>query len=329
MKNILLVTSKNSRYREALAKRGFAVSEYSLPVSPDLIRELEKAPPCLASITEVLKEEAGTGGELYRVLLGKGRVVCFAETVADETKSYLLDSGITDVLLSYNESHLVPYLKIISEGPAADAGSFIVLDDSIADREVMRNIIGRFGYRVVFVSAVEELFEKAAQSGVRFILVNLGAKALDLNGMVRKFYSDRAVRNIPVLAYKNMREGLFVHELVGGLNRLTRYILSREELYSLLVDILFRKEIVPLVASIRKLADFDANACYDTETLSQAFFQCEKNIFSQKNLHDGDTLSSMMKAVQSLNRAILKAEGLRWLRMAGDRKDINTAGRAG
>ncbi len=329
MKNILLITSKNQQYREALVKRGFAVSEYSLPASPDLVREIEKTPPCLASITEVIDGSNESGRELYRVLRRKGQLVCFAETMKVEEKSFLMDCGLTDVLMPYNESHLVPYLKIINEEPTGDAGSFIVLDDVGADKVVMRNIIGRFGYRTIFVDAVDDLFEKATHSGVRFILVNLGTKSLDLNGLVRKFYSHSAARNIPVLAYKDMREGLFVHELVSGLNRLTRYILSREELYSLLVDILFKKEVVPLVASIRKLTDFDANACYDTETLSQAFFQCEKNIFSQKNLHDGDTLSTMMKAVQGLNRAILKAEGLRWLRMVDDRQDINTAGKAG
>ena len=329
MNNILLITTKNAIYRDALVKRGFTVSEYSLPVSPNLVSEIEKAPPCLAAITEVADVNTESGKELFSALRGKGHVICFAEAVTCDEKSFLLDCGVTDVLLSYNESHLVPYIRIIGEEPAGDAGSFIVLDDNTADRDVVKSIIGRFGYRTIPVKTVEELFKKAPQSGVRFILVNLGSKGLDLNGLVRKFYSDSSARSIPVLAYKDMRDGLFVHELVGGLNKLTRYILSRDELYSLLVDILFRKEVVPLVASIRKLADYEANVCYDTETLSQAFFRCEKNIFTQKSLHDGDTLSSMMKAVQGLNRAILKAEGLRWLSLNGDRKDISTAGRAG
>jgi hypothetical protein len=329
MKNILLVTSNNPRYRDALVQRGFMVSEYSLPASPDLIKEIEKAPECLASITEVIDAENVTGKELYRVLREKGRVVCFAGAISADEKSFLLDCGITDVLLSYNESHLVPYLKIINEEPEEDAGFFVVLDDIGTDRVVMRNLICRYGLGVVFVNTVDELFERAGRPGTRFILVNLGAKGLDLNGLVRKFYLDKAARSIPVLAYKDMREGLFVHELVGGLNRLTRYILSREELLSLLADLLFRKEVIPLVGSLKKLSDFDANTCYDTESLGQAFFQCEKNIFNQKNLHDSDTLSSMMKAVQGLNRAVLKAEGLKWLRMNIDRKDISTAGREG
>lgn len=329
MKNILLVTSKNPLYRDLLVTRGYSVSEYGLPVSQGALREIEKISSCAAAITEALDGSVENRRDLYRALRSKGPVICFARAMSEEMKSFLLDHGISDVLMHCNGNHLVPYLKIISEEPAAGMGSFIMLDDNRSDREVVRNIVGRFGYMTVFVNTVEELLEKAEQPGARFILVNLGLKTLDLNGMVRKFYSNRAARSIPVLAYKDMREGLFVHELVGGLNRLTRYILSREELLSLIVDLLFRKEVIPLVASIRKLADFDANACYDTETLSQAFFLCEKNIFDQKNLHDDATLASMMDAVRGLNRAILKAEGLKWLRMKIDRRDINTAGREG
>lgn len=327
MNTVILATSKNFLYREALRKGGYEVTEYPLPVSQDMIRSIARGAPCAASITEALDGSVENRRDLYRALREKGQLLCIGGVMNDDLKAFLLDHGVSDVLLAYNERHFVPYLKIITEEQPGDAGTFIVIDDDGADREVARKIIGRFRYRTVFVNTVDELFGSALNSEVRFILVNLGAKNLDLNGLVRKFYSSKMAHTIPVLAYKDMREGLFVHELVGGLNRLTRFILSREELFSLLVDILFKKEILPLVASLRKLVDFDANSFYDTETLGQAFFKCEKNIFNQKNLHDGDTLASMMKAVAGMNRAILKAEGLRWLRMDTVRRDINTAER--
>jgi len=331
MKRVLLITSKNHLYREALVKGGYAVVEYTLPVSAGTIREIEDIPSCVASITEVMDGSVENRRDLYRVLKGRGQVICCAGSavLSGDMKSFLLDHGISDILSGPSQSRVVPYLGIIGGEPDGAAGSFVVLDDDGADRDVIGAIAGRFGYGVVFVRTVDDLLGEAVKPGVRFILVNLGARTLDLNGMVRTYYSQSAVRKIPVLAYKDMREGLFVHELVSGLNRLTRYILSREELFSLLVDLLYRKEVIPLVASLRNLTDFDANLCYDTETLSQAFFQCEKNIFGQKDLQGDETLAMMMKAAQGLNRVILKAEGLKWLRMNINRKDINTAGREG
>ncbi len=329
MKRVLLITSKNHLYREVLVKGGYAVVEYNLPVSAGTIREIEDLPSCVASITEVMDGSVENRRDLYRVLKGRGQVICCAGSAAlsGDMKSFLLDHGISDILSGKSESRIVPYLGIIGGESDGAAGSFAVLDDDGADRDVLGAITGRFGYRIVFVKTVNDLLAEAVKPGVRFILVNLGARTLDLNGMVRTYYSNSAVRKIPVLAYKDMREGLFVHELVSGLNRLTRYILSREELFSVLVDLLYRKEVIPLVAALKNLTDFDANLCYDTETLSQAFFQCEKNIFGQKELQGDDTLAMMITAVQGLDRVILKAEGLKWLRMNIGRKDINTAGR--
>jgi len=153
--------------------------------------------------------------------------------------------------MKYHADHFLPILKAIDEEPKEAAGTFVILNDDDAVKNVLMNIINRFKYRALFVGTVDDLFKAMADYGVRFMLINLGTKNIDLNGLVRKFYASQAAHNIPVLAYKDMREGLFVHELVGGLNRLTRYILSLDELYSLLVDMLFRREIIPLVSSLK------------------------------------------------------------------------------
>jgi hypothetical protein len=329
MKKVLLITSKNLLYREQLIKGGYAVTEYDLPLSHEKISEIVQLPACSFSIAEATSESIDTNKELYPLLRKKGNVICLSDSMTDERKRYLLDYGISDVMLKYTADHFLPILKIIDEEPEGDVGTFVILNDDDAIRKVMMNIINRFKYRALFVTTVDDLFKAVSDYGVRFMLINLGTKTIDLNGLVRKFYASQAAHNIPVLAYKDMREGLFVHELVGGLNRLTRYILSLDELYSLLVDMLFRREIIPLVSSLKKLSDFDGNACYDAETLSKVFFSCEKSIFDQKNLLDDDTFLSIKRAVQDLNNVLLKTETLKWLRIEIDRKDISIAGREG
>ena len=329
MKQVLLVTSKNFLYREELVKGGYSVTEYNLPITQEKISEIGQIPSCSFSIAEATAESIDKNSELYPILRKKGNVICCADVMTDEMKRFLLDCGISDVLLKHTASHFLPVLKIIGEALDGDTGTFVVLNDDGAIREIEMNIMTRFKYRTVFVGSVDELFGAVADYGVRFILINLGTKAIDLNGLVRKFYASQAAHNIPVLAYKDMREGLFVHELVGGLNRLTRYILSLDELYSLLVDMLFRREMIPMVATLKKLTDFDASSCYDAESLSQAFFSCEKNIFDQANLFDEDILSSLIRVVQGMNKTILKTETLKWLKIEINRKDISIAGREG
>ena len=326
MKRVLLITSKNFLYRDDLIKGGYTVTEYNLPLNPEKLFEIEHFPLCSFSVVEAIPESFDENKELFPLFRKKGNVICLSDGVTGDLKRHLLDYGISDVM-KYHADHFLNILKAIDEESTEDSGTFVILNDDDAVKNVLMNIINRYKYRALFVGTVDELFKAMADYGVRFMLINLGTKNIDLNGLVRKFYASQVAHNIPVLAYKDMREGLFVHELVGGLNRLTRYILSLDELYSLLVDMLFRREVVPLVTSLKRLSDFEANACYDAETISQVFFSCEKNIFNQRNLFDDDTLSSIKNAVRNLNNVLLKTETLKWLRIEIDRKDISIAGR--
>lgn len=328
MKKVLLATSKNSLYRAPLEAGGYAVSEFPLTAGPAALDEVRRLP--LHDF--VLADAAGCTGEtcgLYRALREKGRLICVADGMRKELKERLLDCGISDLLVKSEPASLVPLLPVIGEERAGDAGSFIILDDENPAREVLGAITARFNYSTVLISTTDELFDGVIGPGVRFILVNLGTRALDLNGLVRKFYASVPARGIPVLAYKDMREGMFVHEFVGGLNRLTRYILGLDELYGLLVDLLFRREVVPLVARLNRESQADANTAFNADTLNQVFYMCEKRLFEGTDLLGDDALSSMAQTLRALERAVRNVETLKWLKTGIDQNSISTAGTGG
>ncbi len=329
MNDVLLSTSKNFTYREALTGAGFEVRDLPMPLTEDSMRAIEGAAPCRYSFIEAVGGHSEVTGAFYRMLAGRGPVLCTAESMNDEMKRSLLRCGICDVVRGCGPARIPAILEAIGEEGMGDAGTFVVFDDDTAVSSVVRRIVTRFNYRTAFVDSLDELFDEALRPGARFILVNLGARNLDLRGLVRRFHDSTAVRKVPVLAYKDMREGLFVHELVGGLNRLTRYILGLDELYGLLVDLLFRKEIVPLVAYISRLTDLDVNLCYDEGTVSQAFFLCEKKLFDRADFLLDDRLSGMAHTVSGLESALAKVESLKWLKVEMDRRDINTVERGG
>ncbi len=329
MKRIDLITSKNFLYRSALTGMGYTITEYSFPVSPAVLGDLQRGEPAEYTIAEADAAGIQAHAELYRIIGLRERVVCCAKCLSPENRNFLLTCGIADVIEVDDDEKLVSALKSFGSGSELRTGTFIILEHGTATRRVLKSIIGRFGYRVIFVNSVEELFEQSLDGGVQFVLINIGSAGLDLNGLVRKSYSRELAKSVPVIAYKDMREGLFVPELVGGLNRLTKYILSMEELYGLLVEVLYRKEIIPLVASLRKHADYDTNACYDTESLGRAFFACEKTIFSQASLLTDEIFGAMTEIERRIHAATMKVESLKWLKFEIDRKTISTAGREG
>ena len=329
MKRICLITSKNSLYRNTLAARGYAVSEYGFPPAPALAAEILGLDAGDIIFVEANDVSIGAYGDLYRAIGSRERVYCCAEDLTKENRCFLLECGFSDLLAGHDDEKLAAVLRTAGAVSDLNTGTIVALEHGTAVRKVLRSIIGRFCYRVVFVSSAEELFEKTVDGSVQFVLVNIGAAGLDLNGLVRKSYSRELARSAPVLAYKDMRQGLFVHELVSGLNRLTKYILGLEELYGILVELLYRKELVPLVAALRKLAACEANACFDTESLGRAFFSCEKTIFTQASLLADATFDATAEIGQRIQGVIMKVESLKWLRFEQVRHCVSTAGREG
>jgi hypothetical protein len=329
MKRINLITSRNFLYRDTLFGRGYAVTEYGFPPAPGLAAEIQRAAAGDSTFIEANNASIVDHAELYRVIGLRERAILCAEDLSRDSRRFLLECGISDLLASHDDEKLVAVLKTAAAVSELNTGTFVVLEHGTAVRKVLKSIIGRFSYRVVFVSSVEELFDTTLDGGVQFVLINIGSAGLDLSGLVRKSYSRELARTVPVLAYKDMREGLFVHELVGGLNRLTKYILSLEELYGIIVEVLYRKELVPLVARLRKLADCEANACFDADSLSRAYFACEKTIFTQTSLLTDATFDGTSEVGQCIQSVIMKVESLKWLKLEIDRRCISTAGGVG
>ncbi|OHD71254.1 MAG: hypothetical protein A2W19_10765 [Spirochaetes bacterium RBG_16_49_21] len=327
MKQLILATTKNFLYREELVRNGYSVTEYNLPVPESGMEEIESLESSRICIAEVSEEIVNSNSRLFDVLRKKGKILCLSGQISNTVKKFLLDHGISDLLQNPSADRLMPYVRIMSEKTLGRSGSMVILDDSDAAKEVLKNIITRFDYQPVFIASVEELFCSALNSGVRFVLVNLSARSLDLNGLVKKFYACQHSTTIPVLVYKDMREGLFVHELVSGLNRVTRFILSLDELFSFLVDVLFKKEMIPLLASLKKSSDFDHCSSYADETVSRIFFMNEKSIFNQANILTEKNFNEMMRLIRAMETTLLKVFGLRWLKIEADNKGISTAGK--
>ncbi len=326
--NDILIATPHPACRDAISRAGYGVRDISLPFGDGSLREIEGASFGISFIDAVpdLSERAG---ECYRALASKGPVLCRVKEMKPEVKNFLLACGICDVVRDAHPEGIAALLDVVGEAGTGDAGTFVVMDSNRAVRSVVGRIVERFDYRASYVDTTDTLVEKALRPGARFILVNLGSRDLDLRGLVRRFHDSTALRKVPVLAYKDMGDGLFVHELVGGLNRLTKYILGLDELYSLLVELLFRKEMIPLVSYLSRLVDMDENLCYEEGNLSQVFFLCEKKLFEQAGFVRDDRLTGMSKGVEGISKALRRVESLKWLRIEMDRRDINTVERGG
>lgn len=324
---LILITSKNALFREKLAEKGFSVSEYSFPLSDADCEQLRAAPSGCTAIVEVDERHADKDAAWYSLVRQKSDIVCAVGDLTSRVRGFLLDQGIADAMRDSDAEKLAAVIDKVATTAPCDGGRFIIFEDNPPVRAVLRSILSRFGYSAVFTTTTAEFFETAERAGVRFVLVNLSAGGLDLNGLVRGFHSRPYLREIPFLAYKNMREGLFVHELVTGLNRLTRYILGIDELYGFLVRFLFAKACLPLVGELKRVSCMDALSGYGPGTLAKAFFSMERELFSQPDILEDGRVEAIAEISEGIHSLVLRTESLRWLRVPLSKQRINTEGR--
>ena len=112
-----------------------------------------------------------------------------------------------------------------------------------------------------------------------------------------------------------MNRGLYIHEMLAGLNRVANIILSSEEAYSYLLDILFRKELFRAVNKLNMSLEEENITMYSQETLSRIYSLLGTNIFSMKNLFQNEKIENLKNITDSAREAIVKAQGLKWLRL--------------
>jgi len=145
--------------------------------------------------------------------------------------------------------------------------------------------------------------------------------------LIKKSFLKNEMKRSPVIIYKDMKKGMFVHEFMSGLNRISKVILSHDELYSFLLDILFRKQTAVKIGKLNEYADYSSNPVYGKGNLSQIYFQNEKEVFSFDNIFDEKGFHDAIRQISSLKKMMLMSEGLRWLRLdASGKRSICEAG---
>jgi CheY-like chemotaxis protein len=309
-----------------MEKINFPVKEFPDSMDLDSIKKNIKTGGknyTVLELTEkILKDFTGFKA-LTDFLYEKTKLICVTDNLNPAVKNTLIKCGIADCLTTTDSSAIASYIRILDQRENHKSGKFLILDDNTSHIQILSSIIKRFGYKTEFINNGESLYEKCTENNIEMVLVNLGTTGLDLNSIIRKSYGNSDIKKSPLICYKSMNEGLFVHELISGLHKITKVILSPPELFSFLTDILFKKEIITISAKLNKELKFEQYRDYSTDSISRIYYTIQENICSQESLCGNDTIENMMHFTKGINKTLSKVEGLRWLNT--EKKDENKA----
>jgi hypothetical protein len=274
-------------------------------------------------LTDELLKDFSRFQALTDFLYENTKLICVTDNLHAAAKNTLIKCGIADCLTTTESSAIASYIRILDQRENHKSGKFLILDDNTSHIKILSSIIKRFGYKTEFIKDGVSLYEKCKEGNIEMVLVNLGTKGLDLNSIIRKSYGNSDIKRNPLICYKCMDEGLFVHELISGLHKITKVILTPPELYNFLTDILFKKEIITISAKLNKSLKFDQYRDYSSESISHIYYSIRENLCGQESLCGDDTIKNLLHLTKGINKTLSKVEGLRWLN--NEKKEPNKA----
>jgi hypothetical protein len=315
MNEIFLITFRNKLYRESLQKSGFSVREFS-PPDDELCSVIEQTASVSAvAVLEVRDETIERCADLLELLVKKEMsVILITGVLTDRIRTLSRHYGIPDILEGHDPVTLRDYIDVINT-PSKSMGKVIILDDAPPNRSIMRAIFMRFHYQPLFITTLDALFDTVQKYTAQLVLINLGTEHFDVNDFVRRAYSHSKMKKIPLIVYKDIEE-LFVTEIISGLNRLTKVILSTDELFSFLITFLFRLELFHKIEHLNTLTSYPADAV--SGTLQKAINAGGSDIYSLPNLIDSNVYGELLSLSDSMHAVLKKIEGLRWLVRDGE-----------
>ena len=325
MQEIRLLTGNNSFYRDAFLDAGYSVLDSGSLRAP----ERGHADACLEriAIIEIADGSLDTAAETAGRMMGEGaRVLCLARADTPAVRGFLFEAGIADLFTADRPRELVESVAAPAEPSDGERGVFVMLDDRGARVRIMRSVAGRFGYGLRSVVTVEEFFEEL-EADFTASFVNLGASGFNINGFIRRSHSNGRIKLAPFMAYKDTREGIFVNEVISGLNRLTKVILSPEEMFGFVTGMLFRKEIVGPLDEISLILGYPESAGFARESFGRLCFSLGMGAFEMANVLNEADHARMRNAVERMRRALAKSNGIRWL--VRDVEKLPTCGAGG
>lgn len=329
MKMINLITLNNKLYRDSFEKAGFQIREFPFSADLNTIKKdftIHKKNYTVLQLTNESWRSLNRFREITDYLYDKTKLICIADEITPEAGKNLIKCGIADCLPATDVAAVSSYIRILDQRENQKTGKFLILDDNSSHTKILNSIIKRFGYKTEFITDGDTLYSRCGESHIEMILVNLGTRGLDLNSIIRRSYGNSEIKRNPLVCYKCMDEGLFVHELISGLHKITKVILTPQELYSFLTDILFKKEVITASARLNRALKFDQYRDYSASSISAIYYSIQEKLCSQESLFKDETVTDMINLTRTLGRTVAKIEGLRWLNNDADGIKKTTCG---
>ena len=188
----------------------------------------------------------------------------------------------------------------------------VFIDDDPCRTAVAEAVFSLFGHRFLSIKNPEDLFS-IRETADLFVLHNITMESADLLSFVKKGSASTLFRTMPYIAFTHGSNAVTLKEISSGISRLTGYILSEEEVWSVAVFNLYRKNLYAGADGLAKKIRLHENGEWGKDPVRKLFFSREAKFFTAPGKAEAAHLQSSGQFLKSLSLLSERMKYLSWL----------------
>lgn len=224
----------------------------------------------------------------------------------------LIESGLCNIIITSDSQLASRCLRTIDDSIKQPfRGTVHIMSNASPFLRLLGRVVRRFHYDVKNAYSTDELIELSETQTPDLFLVDMDTCGFDSIEFAKKTSAGISIKKAPLILYKDMRNGLFVHDFNPTLQRLAKVILSREELLNFLLTLLFLSEIsspANAVTSFLQKTDIAGG-----KRFREIFYASGPDLCYVGNFFSGESFATLAKAGERINDLIERIEPLRWM----------------
>jgi len=264
-------------------------------------------------IENVSVQNIGTIMDVWSQRSKPGRLIFCVDQIKPEGKKNLISQGMTEILIHKTVEEIVNYIRMTSEKPKGSYGNIALLDSDTIQNTIISQVVSVFHFNVIRAATIDELIDLVHRENVEMVLMNIGSKNLNIQEFIRKTYTDTVFKGTPFIPYKANLDDVFIHEILSGLHRLSKVVLSAEELYSFLVSTLFRKVFLTPLYRLKTVTAATGTPQFARESLRQLYHSIGYDLFTMDHICGEEHCKQYRGYVRELEYAMNVIDGFQWL----------------
>ncbi|MGQ9843176.1 MAG: hypothetical protein ACUVRK_06365 [Spirochaetota bacterium] len=228
--------------------------------------------------------------------------------ICSETKSVkkmLLQSGILAVF-EPSQYHYIPLF--FKEYSPKITGTIAIIDSAVCNTYGLTTIIQNFGYQAIVVDTLDECCN--INNPVDMVCIN--CSQVSTHDIATKYVAGNLPKKNALILYKSEERDIFIHDIIK-LHRLVKVIYTLEEVYVLLVQLLFRQQFHSLLYSLYETSDMQRSVTAYKGSLRQLYLEIGMDIFVLPTITHSKSIDLFSDKTEMLQTVLAKAAGFSWL----------------